>query len=65
MAPVRRGWHAVGMTDMKPENPQIDDVWINDDGEMERFDGTSWQPYNDVPDGPPLEPHIVVREEAD
>jgi hypothetical protein len=65
VAGVRRGWHAVGMTNTPPDHAEINDIWIDDQGAMKRFDGTTWQPYLDLPDGPPLEPHVVVKREVD
>jgi hypothetical protein len=37
------------MTNLPPKDPEVDDPWVNDAGELLRFDGTDWVPYEDLP----------------
>ncbi len=52
------------MTDTPPSNPEINDVWIDDAGELKYFNGREWAPYLEVADGD-LKPHIVARADDD
>lgn len=51
------------MATAPPPDPDINDVWIDDKGDMQRFDGVQWLPYLDVPDlgDPPLEPQAAEK----
>jgi hypothetical protein len=44
------------------EEPQVNDVRLGDDGELEFFDGTAWIPYSDVP-GDAGSPNALTRED--
>jgi hypothetical protein len=47
------GWcHTAGMTNAQPPDPRAEKTWVNDAGELFVSDGTSWQPYEDLPDWP-------------
>jgi hypothetical protein len=32
-----------------PEDPQLDDTWVDDAGDLYTWDGTHWIPFEDVP----------------
>lgn len=49
------------MTTSPPPNPQANDTWLDDAGELKYFNGTAWVPYVDLPDVP-LEPNFLERE---
>jgi hypothetical protein len=59
-----RGWHTDAMTSAPPPNPGLNQVWVDDNGEMKRFDGFGWVPYLDVPDSPLYEPQAVEKKDA-
>jgi hypothetical protein len=50
------------MSDVPPPDPEANDVWIDDHGELRYFNGTEWVPYPDVPDGD-LQPEVVIKGE--
>jgi hypothetical protein len=52
------------MTNAPPPNPGLNQVWVDDNGEMRRFDGSGWVPYLDVPDSPLYEPQAIERKDA-
>ena len=52
------------MTNAPPPNPKLNQVWVDDNGEMKRFDGSGWVPYLDVPDSPLYEQKAVVKRDA-
>ncbi|QKG19133.1 hypothetical protein [Actinomadura verrucosospora] len=45
------------------DQPQINDVRLRDDGELEYFDGTDWVAYPDLPDDNG-QPFGVTREDV-
>jgi hypothetical protein len=59
-----RGWHTDAMTCAPPPDPGLNQVWVDDSGEMRRFDGSGWVPYLDVPDSPLYEPQAVEKKDA-
>ena len=59
-----RGWHTDAMMNAPPPNPELNQVWVDDNGEMKRFDGSGWVPYLDVPDSPLYEPQAVEKKDA-
>jgi hypothetical protein len=40
------------MTNSQPPDPSVTKTWVNEAGELFISDGTSWQPYEDLPDWP-------------
>src|SRR5580693_9189646 len=47
------GWcHTAVMTHAQPPDPRVEKTWVNDAGELFVSDGTSWLPYEDLPDWP-------------
>lgn len=47
------------MKNPPPKNPQVNDSWIDDNGELHIWDGIGWVPYED----PPPLPDFVIRED--
>lgn len=47
-----RRCHTSGMTNSQPPDPRVTKTWVNEAGELFISDGTSWQPYEDLPDWP-------------
>lgn len=43
-----------------PQNPRPNDIWLDDDGELQVFDGRKWVTYADVP-ADPVNPNVVVK----
>jgi hypothetical protein len=62
---MRRGWHTAAMTNAQPPNPNLNQVWVDDKGELKRFDGSDWVPYLDVPDSPLYEPWAVEKKDTE
>jgi hypothetical protein len=42
-----------------PENPAVNDTWMDDDGDLYVWNGTDWVPFEDVPF---FEPNSPFRE---
>jgi hypothetical protein len=43
-------WHTSGMTSPKPpENPKLNDGWVDEAGDLYTWDGTEWVPFEDIP----------------
>jgi hypothetical protein len=42
-----------------PEHPQVNDVWVNDHGDLFVWNGTAWMPFEDVA---PFEPDSPFRD---
>jgi hypothetical protein len=40
------------MTGTPPPNPRVNDVWIDDAGELFYWNGSDWMPYEDPPEWP-------------
>jgi hypothetical protein len=49
------------MAKSPPPDPQANDVWVDDAGEMTYFNGTAWVPYLELPDVN-LEPNLLERD---
>ncbi|XVV06611.1 hypothetical protein ACQPW3_14985 [Actinosynnema sp. CA-248983] len=43
-----------------PQNPRPNDIWLDDDGELQVFDGRKWVTYQDVPVDT-MPPNLVVK----
>jgi hypothetical protein len=56
-----RGWHTAVMTNAPPPNPRINEVWVDDDGVMKRFNGSDWVPYLDMADSPLYGPNVIEK----
>jgi hypothetical protein len=52
------------MVNTPPSDPEVNQVWIDDAGELWYFDGKNWVPYLDVPDGD-LQPNLVTKDDED
>jgi hypothetical protein len=47
--------------DGRPRNPEVDDTWVAEDGELYTWDGKEWVPFADIPDfGAEVEPPFRV-----
>jgi hypothetical protein len=36
--------------DGRPPDPEVDDTWVSEDGELHTWDGKEWVPFADIPD---------------
>jgi hypothetical protein len=32
-----------------PKDPEVNDAWVDDDGDLYTWDGTDWVPFEDIP----------------
>ncbi|HEY2576586.1 MAG TPA: hypothetical protein VGI74_09795 [Streptosporangiaceae bacterium] len=32
-----------------PENPKLNDAWVDEAGDLYTWDGTQWMPFEDIP----------------
>jgi hypothetical protein len=37
------------MTNPPPDKPAVNQVWVDDAGDLYTWDGTQWVPYEDLP----------------
>jgi hypothetical protein len=44
------------MTNSPPKDPKVDDIWLNDAGELHYWDGKRWALYDDPPEWPGDDP---------
>jgi hypothetical protein len=52
-------------SDDRPLSPEVDDIWVDPDGELFYWDGTGWLPYADPPEWPGEDPApLILRKDA-
>ena len=50
------------MKNPPPKDPQVNEAWLDDDGELHRWDGAKWVPYEDPSSSIDFENDIVYRD---
>lgn len=53
------------MSTEPPANPAQEDLWTDASGDLKVFRGSTWVPYDEVPDGAFAEPPVVVKDAQD
>lgn len=48
------------MKNPPPDNPRVNDTWIDSAGELRIWDGANWMPYEDLPD----QPTVIYKSES-
>ena len=43
--------------DLPPENPKVNDTWLDENGDLYTWDGKDWVPFEDVPFFEPNTPY--------